>query len=155
MGGTQIASDKGGRKALDAALTLVPFIDLLSCCLAFLLMTAVWSTVSRLEIAPSQGGPHSEEGAPPQVTLTLSIEQDSFYFERSTGESTLIPRTGDDYDFARLSEVLQEAKTAFPNKDELRLKSGDRVLYEKVVETMDIALSAKFPKITFANQVGG
>ena len=41
MGGSQIANDKGGRKALDAALTLVPFIDLLSCCLAFLLMTAV------------------------------------------------------------------------------------------------------------------
>lgn len=42
MGGAGIVtSGKGGRKSLDAAINLVPFIDLLSCCLAFLLITAV------------------------------------------------------------------------------------------------------------------
>lgn len=154
MGGSQIANEKGGRKALDAALTLVPFIDLLSCCLAFLLMTAVWSTVSRMNVASPDGG-HPIEKVAPQVVLTLSIQQDSFHFEQSPGESTVIPRTRADYDFARLGEVLHAAKTAFPHEDELHLQSDDRVLYEKVVETMDIALSAKFPKITFADRVGG
>ena len=30
-------------KPLDAAINLVPFIDLLSCCISFLLITAVWT----------------------------------------------------------------------------------------------------------------
>ena len=34
-----------GKRALDAALNLVPFIDLLSCCIAFLLITAAASAL--------------------------------------------------------------------------------------------------------------
>ena len=42
MGGAApTPTGKGGKKALDAALNLVPFIDLLSCCISFLLITAV------------------------------------------------------------------------------------------------------------------
>ena len=38
MGGAApTPSGKGGKKPLDAAINLVPFIDLLSCCISFLL----------------------------------------------------------------------------------------------------------------------
>ena len=46
---------KGGKKALDAELNLVPFIDLLSCCIAFLLITAVWTQIAGLQVASSGG----------------------------------------------------------------------------------------------------
>ena len=38
----------GRRRSLDAEICLVPFIDLLSMCICFLLMTAVWMEVSAL-----------------------------------------------------------------------------------------------------------
>jgi hypothetical protein len=44
--------DVGGRSSrreLNRELTLVPFIDFLLCIVAFLLVTAVWSQMARLE----------------------------------------------------------------------------------------------------------
>ncbi len=41
---------KGRRKSLDAEINLVPFIDLLSMCICFLLMTAIWVEISSIQI---------------------------------------------------------------------------------------------------------
>ena len=49
-GGGMPAEGKGhGKKALDAVINVVPAIDLLSCCISFLLYTAVWTQISRLQ----------------------------------------------------------------------------------------------------------
>src|ERR1041384_6396333 len=39
----------GGKRTLDFDLNLVPFIDLLSCCISFLLITAAWNQLARIE----------------------------------------------------------------------------------------------------------
>ncbi len=49
----------GGKRSLDAEINLVPFIDLLSVCICFLLMTAVWMQISTLQVKQS----HGTEGA--------------------------------------------------------------------------------------------
>lgn len=51
----------GGRRSLDAEINLVPFIDLLSVCICFLLMTAVWVQLSTVQVKQSHG---TEAGAP-------------------------------------------------------------------------------------------
>ena len=48
-------SHKGGRKPLDAALNLVPFIDLMAVTIVFLIMTAVWTQLGKLTVS-QQGG---------------------------------------------------------------------------------------------------
>ena len=63
------ASGSGRRKSLDAELNLVSFIDLLSMCICFLLMTAVWLEVGSLQIKQS----HGTEAAP---TVSQSHEID-------------------------------------------------------------------------------
>lgn len=45
----------GRTKSLDAEINLVPFIDLLSMCICFLLMTAVWIQISAVEVKQSHG----------------------------------------------------------------------------------------------------
>ena len=52
-GGTHPGS--GRRKSLDAEINLVPFIDLLSMCICFLLMTAVWIQIGSVQIKQSLG----------------------------------------------------------------------------------------------------
>lgn len=48
-------------KSLDAEINLVPFIDLLSMCICFLLMTAVWMEIGALQVKQLVGtdGPTS------------------------------------------------------------------------------------------------
>lgn len=45
----------GSKKELNAELNLTPFIDLLSTCVCFLLITAVWIEIGSVEIKQSHG----------------------------------------------------------------------------------------------------
>ena len=48
MGGISVGGGHGGKKSVDSEIPLVPFIDLLLCCVMFLLVTAVWNRLARL-----------------------------------------------------------------------------------------------------------
>lgn len=54
-GGGPIGGSSGRRRTLDADLNLVPFIDLLSVCISFLLMTAVWLQIGTMQVKQSHG----------------------------------------------------------------------------------------------------
>lgn len=49
------AGSSGRRRTLDAEINLVPFIDLLSMCICFLLMTAVWTQLGSLQVKQANG----------------------------------------------------------------------------------------------------
>lgn len=49
------------KKSLDVELNLVPFIDLLSVCICFLLITAVWIQVGSMNTKQAVGGQAAED----------------------------------------------------------------------------------------------
>lgn len=51
----------GQKKELDAQLNLTPFIDLLSTCVCFLLITAVWIEIGTVEVKQSHGTAAAQE----------------------------------------------------------------------------------------------
>ena len=62
MAGISVGEGHGGRRALDHSLPLVPFIDFMVCLIAFLMLTAAWTQVSRINAAglvPGDAGPAS------------------------------------------------------------------------------------------------
>lgn len=60
----------GSKKELNAELNLTPFIDLLSTCVCFLLITAVWIEIGTVEIKQSHG---TEAAASKKETYDLDI----------------------------------------------------------------------------------
>jgi biopolymer transport protein TolR len=156
-GGGGPAPAKGGKKALDAAINLVPFIDLLSCCLSFLLITAVWTQLARMNVTQKgQGAAGSEnEQVEKTIQLTLFVNKDGYDFARSTGENTNIPLKGEEYDFIKLADVLKEAKGQYPDKNDIQIKADDAVIYNKIIHTMDVVISAKFPDVSLGDKGGG
>ena len=139
-------------------MNLVPFIDLLSCCISFLLITAVWTQLARMDVSQKgQGAAGSTDEKPPEPTIsfTLFIDKDGYTFAKSTGESTQIPMKGDEYDYVRLADILREAKTQYPDKNDIQVKADDAVIYNKIIRTMDICLSAKFADIGLGDKGAG
>jgi len=63
---------KGRKRGLNFDLNLVPFIDLLSMCICFLLMTAVWLQLSAMKIQQSLGT--SAEAAPQSPKYSADVE---------------------------------------------------------------------------------
>ncbi len=60
----------GAKKELDAQLNLTPFIDLLSTCVCFLLITAVWIEIGTVEVKQSHG---TEAAAEKKETYDLDL----------------------------------------------------------------------------------
>ena len=60
----------GKKKELNAELNLTPFIDLLSTCVCFLLITAVWIEIGSVEIKQSHG---TEGSASKKISYDLDL----------------------------------------------------------------------------------
>jgi biopolymer transport protein TolR len=119
-----------GRRALDAALNLVPFIDLLSCCIAFLLITAVWTTLARVDVANS-GASGAVETAATSPAWTLELARDGWTLRAPDGARLAATR-------ATLPSLLRVHAVAEP----LRVRAADGVAYATVIDAIDGARSA-------------
>ncbi len=71
----------GARKSVNAELMLVPMVDLLMVTVAFLLVTAVWSQMSRVQAnAHAPGNQHAAPSdEPPPKRLHVSAKEDGRY----------------------------------------------------------------------------
>jgi biopolymer transport protein TolR len=162
MGGAAPAPEGGGgKKPLDAAINLVPFIDLLSCCISFLLITAVWTQLARMDVTQKgQGASGATDEKPPeaQIQLTLFINLDGYLFQTSTGENTEMPLKGEDYDYVKLADTLKSIRSnpqVPADKRDVQIKADDKTIYNKIIKTMDVVISAGFPDIGLSDKGGG
>ncbi len=57
MAGVDVGGQKGKRRSLDSEINMIPFIDLLMVTISFLLITAVWSHMSRINADAQVPGP--------------------------------------------------------------------------------------------------
>ncbi len=60
MAGVNVDGQKGGRKSLDSEINMIPMIDLLMVTISFLLITAVWVHMSRIEGNAQVPGPNTQ-----------------------------------------------------------------------------------------------
>ena len=60
MGGVSVGGGGGGRRSLDSEINMIPFIDLLMVTISFLLITAVWSHMARINADAQVPGPPRE-----------------------------------------------------------------------------------------------
>jgi len=147
-GGMSMPASKGGRKSLDAAINLVPFIDLLSCCISFLLITAVWSQLAAVPVAHgAQNGKDSDAVKPPDVQLTLLIHNDDFLLRKSTGEDVPISSPPGGAGYVELAAAMKQVKAAYPSTADITVRADDAVAYDRLIRTLDTLRGADFPGI--------
>src|SRR5438270_167204 len=133
-------SVKGAKKVLDAELNLVPFIDLLSCCIAFLLITAVWSQIAGLQVASSGGPPDQQKEQTQTIDVKLLITEKGYQLTMA-GANIDIPKInaqgGPTFDQKTLTEKLKTLKSSLPEQSAITVQPEDGVAYEDLVSTVD------------------
>ena len=154
MGVSVDSGDKSGKKSVNADLNLVPYIDLLTCMVAFLLITAVWSQLARLE-AHQKGQGQAGEDTPPEKVfkLVVVVNADGFNLVADQDQQP-IPKKGDQYDLEKLAAELKKIKETHADKNDIQVASEDTIKFETLVRTMDVALSARFPDISLIDSGG-
>ena len=152
-GGPAPESGKKGKKALDANLNLVPFIDLLSCCISFLLITAVWTQIAGLQVASSGGPPDPDKKQEQTIDVKLLMSEKGYSLTMA-GAAIEIPKVAKDgaqgFDLKTLTEKLKTLKASLPDQSAITVQPEDAVAYDDLVSTVDTCLGQQLRNVTVA-----
>jgi len=147
----------GGKKSLNVELNLVPFIDLLTCLICFLLMAAVWVQIGKISVTQSgQGAPTEQTPEERQkLNLVVAITPQGFLLTGNgqTLEGGDILKKDSQYDYERLGAKLKEVHGLFPDKNDIVVMSEDTIQYQDLINTMDVCLANEFPNISVSGTI--
>jgi biopolymer transport protein TolR len=132
------------KKHLDFEINLIPCIDLLSVCICFLLITAVWLQVGSMNVKQAIGGQSAAEtekkpqlwvlmGKDGEVTLNLKqtakvpAKLANMSLKGLAGRSNL----------ADLSKVVEQLKVLEPALQTVLIQPQLQSEYEEIVDLMD------------------
>jgi len=146
--------DGGDGRSKTVDLNLVPIIDLMSVCIIFLLITAVWTQVSMIQIGSSIYGKKTsdEKVEPPpkvEVPFRLDVQRDGYRVIIGRQEMRF-PKLNGAYDQQKLTGELKKIKELYPDKVDAVITVLDELPYESLIGGMDSLLTAGFPEISVA-----
>ena len=153
-----IGNNKSSEREVNYELNIVPFIDLMSVCIIFLLLTAVWTQVSMIQLGSSVYGKRmddqddSKKPPRPEVNLELLIDKRGYTVIVGQESPISIPRiAGNDgqmeYDQRNLILFLKVVKDKYPEKKDVLIALDDDLVYENLIQGMDSLLLAGFPEV--------
>jgi biopolymer transport protein ExbD len=142
----------GGKRNLAPEVPLVPMIDLLLCCIMFLLVTAVWNQLATMNATGSAPTIDSDSRPPPATRpLVIQLLTTAAVVETPYGTHEEVPNVDGRVDVVRLGERLSAHRSAgLALGNAVNVAADDGVTYREVMATMDTAIGAGFADVTFA-----
>jgi len=166
---------KNDRKSItqDTDPDMVPVMNLFLVLIPFLLMSASFFHLKAINTSVpvlSQQSEDIEEEAKKEIKLTVIVEikekqidvsalSGEVEVEMLKGLERTIDRKGSDEQTMRaLSDCLEKIKAGFPASDTVIIIPEEDVVYETIIQTMDVARyyneSPLFPKVVLSGKVG-
>ena len=129
-----------------AELDMTTFLNLMVVLVPFLLITAVFSriTIVELSLPSSAGGP-----APTDPSFQMEVIVRGERLELSNGTSVIatIPKRDDEYDLETLSNMVMSLKRDHPNDDDASVLLEPNIEYDHLIQVMDAVRSVELPQV--------
>lgn len=122
-------------------LDMTTFLNLMVALLPFLLITAVFSRITIVELdMPSATGP-----APTEPTFRVEVVVREAGIEIMDGAQVIaaIPKVDGEYDLEKLSGYLTEIKREYPAKDDASVLLEPDIEYDHLIDVMDTVRSTE------------
>ena len=119
-------------------LNITAFMNLMVVLTPFLLITAVFSRLSILELNLPAGQTQAAVDESPEFQLEITVREDGIEVgDRNAGMLNRIAKSGEDYRLDELSAYLGRIKQQFPDKSDATLLLEPEVSYQVLVAVMD------------------
>ncbi len=131
---------KGDAHEID----VTTFLNLMVVLVPFLLITAVFSrlTIVELNLPSSAGGPSSNETP---FRIEVVVRDTGMEITNGTATIAAIPKKDDEYDFQTLSDFMIELKREYPDHDAASVLMEAQIPYDYLIQAMDIVRSVELP----------
>ena len=131
------------RRTRDPAeLDMTTFLNLMVVLVPFLLITAVFSRITIVELSlPSAAG----GAAPVEPSFRVEVIVRDSGLELTNGRAMIarIPKVDDEYDLVRLAELVQSLKHDHPDSDDASVLLEPQIEYDHLIQVMDVVRSAE------------
>ncbi len=144
-------SSKGGKKSLDAALNMVPFIDLMAVTIAFFIQAGTWTQLGALQV--TQAGQDSSaptSDTPPPMPVNLLVTGNELRLSvggTTVGTMPVVRNKKGALELHPLQVALAQLKDDRPSEGTITVEAEDAVAYEDLVRIIDQCNGSKFHNV--------
>ena len=120
---------------------MTTFMNLMVVLVPFLLITAVFSRITIVELDL----PSAQNSSPSEPTFRVEVVVREAGLEIMDGHQVIaaIPKDGDTYDLPQLSEYLVAIKNEYPAKDDASVLLEPDIEYDHLIQVMDTVRSVE------------
>ncbi len=144
LGGSLTQGGFTNRIRKSTELMLVPMIDIFTVLVTFLLMTAVFSriTILQLDLPSSDAG---GAPSPPQFRLEVIVRASGFELTNGNTLIAAIPKVAGEYDYKMLTDLAVQLKRENPEVTDASVLMEKQVQYDYLIQVMDAIRSTRVP----------
>jgi biopolymer transport protein ExbD len=128
-----------------AELMLVPMIDIFTVLVTFLLMTAVFSRITILELdLPSSA---SQGVSAPTFRLEVIVRKEGLELTNGSQRIAVLPNENGAYPLKTLSELALSLKRDYPDATAASVLLEPEIEYDHLIQVMDAIRTAEVPAV--------
>ena len=126
-----------------AELNITAFMNLMVVLVPFLLMTAVFSHITILDLnLPPPGGQDTNKPKQPPYELRVTIRKNTLVIsDNRLGMIKRIPSKSEEHNFSLLKETLKQVKARIPDHTNITILAEGKTRYDDLINAMDSSRS--------------
>jgi len=125
-------------------LNLTPMMDVLTVLVVFLLITAVFTRITIMELSvPTNAGGSALNT--PNVAIEVIVRKAGLEIANGSSVEAAIPKKDDQYDMQMLHEILTRLKAVYPEKEDATVLMEPDIEYDNLIQIMDAVRGAEVP----------
>ncbi len=125
-------------------INLTPMMDILTVLVVFLLITAVFMSITIEELSvPTVAG--AQARSMPNFAIEVIVRRAGLEISNGSSVSDRIPRKDDKYDIGALSKTLLRLKAQYPGKEDATVLMEPDIKYDSLIGIMDAVRSTEEP----------
>ena len=134
------------RKQQPPQLDVTTFLNLMVVLIPFLLISAVFSRVTIMELrVPTAAG--GSESIKPNFSIEVIVRETGLEIANGSYVEAAIPKKDDQYDMEMLSKMLIRLKAQYPDKEDATILLEPEIAYDYLIQIMDIVRSADIREV--------
>jgi biopolymer transport protein ExbD len=123
-------------------LDITTFMNLMVVLVPFLLISAVFSRVTVMELSvPTSAG--ASAAIKPNFTIEVIVRKTGLELANGASVVAALPKKDDEYDFKKLTEMLIRLKSDYPQKDDATVLMEPDIEYDHLIHVMDTVREAE------------
>lgn len=134
-------------------LNLTPMMDVFTVLVVFLLITAVFTSITIMDLSVPTGA-GGAAATKPNFAIEVIVRNAGLEIANGKAVEAAIPKKDGKYDLKTLSEMLNALKAKYPEKEDATVLMEPKIEYDYLVQVMDTVRGAQaplFPKISIGD----